>query len=89
MKTIFHQINASFSRTAIEYIAERAIPTASDADRVILQRIIEADNLDEIYALCAEAFGDPETAQSIRQERAARLARAVPMDSELKAMLAL
>jgi hypothetical protein len=55
----------------------------------MLQAIIDADCLDEKYALIAEALGDTETARAIRAARKARLARTPARDAELDDMLGL
>lgn len=75
-RTIFHDILATRSLTSIEYQTENALaalPKNSDpAERKTLTAILQANRLDEIYALCHDHLGQPERAKELRDWMAAR-----------------
>ena len=75
MNHLLQTLYGCVSMTNIEYQVERALPSVTADERVVLERIRDADSLDEMHALIAEALGDPQTAKAIRDARASRKAR--------------
>ena len=73
---IFQKILGSSSLTVIGYLAEDAIPHASnDAHLKALQAIYETNELDEAYALAHEQLGNQEEADHLRLWMASRATR--------------
>lgn len=64
---IFQQILGTASLTAIEFIAERALPSVTPDEQQVLRRILKANVLDEVYALCHDHLGQPEEAAHLRE----------------------
>lgn len=85
---IFQEILDTRSMTAIGYMAEDALVACSDeAQQQTLRRIINASQLDEIYAICHEQLGQHDKAKELRDWLASRRDRR--MDPELMDMLGL
>jgi hypothetical protein len=83
---IFQQILDCRSRTAIEYMAEDALPLATnDEDRRALQTIINTNELDEIWALAHDRLGQHDEAKKLRDFMASRKPR--QLTPELAEML--
>ena len=87
MKQLYEHLLTRASMTVIHLLCERALPGATPDQETHLRGIMEADSLDEAHARISEAMGDPTAAETIRAQRAGRLARTQPMDPELATML--
>lgn len=78
MTAIFEEILDLRSMTAIGYRIEDAIPGADDATRAALERMLNTNKLDEIYAIAHEQLGHHEQAATLRQWLADKAKRPQP-----------
>lgn len=72
---IFTDILAMRSFTAIGYMLDDALPTATGETREALLRMQDTNKLDEIYAIAHEQLGHHEEAAKLRQWLANRANR--------------
>lgn len=83
---IFNDILELRSFTAIGYMVDDALPTATGETREALLRMQDTNKLDEIYAIAHEQLGQHEEAVKLRQwlaQRATRLAYDPMLDPHL------
>lgn len=73
--SVFQEILDCRSMTVIEYSIMDALPGASDADRPVLERMLNTNKLDEVYALAHEHLGQHEKAAQLREWLSAQAAR--------------
>jgi len=62
----FKSILESRSMTAIGYALEDALPTASGDTKVAIERMLNTNKLDEIYAIAHEQLGEHAKAAELR-----------------------
>jgi len=92
MKNLFERLAQMNSRSNIWTEAEAALPFATGADVVTLQKLINADSLDEMHIILAQASGRDDEAARLREWLDSKAVRnAAPKSAsrlELDAMLA-
>ena len=72
---MFSKIYNSLSRFNIWNLAESALPTAVETDKIYLQKILDASSLDEQHLAAAEALGDEKAILALSQWIAAKSLR--------------
>lgn len=73
--SIFQEILDCRSMTVIEYSILDALSSASAEDRLVLERMLNTNKLDEVYALAHEHLGQHEKAAQLREWLSAQAAR--------------
>lgn len=74
----FKKILESRSMTAIGYALEDALPTASGDAKEAIERMLNTNKLDEIYAIAHEQLGEHAEAAVLREFMARQAKRPAP-----------